>query len=48
MGGVGREAHTGAGQGTGNVRSTLNLDWSILDLCSLKDEKRGGKLGCCE
>lgn len=48
MGGVGREAHTGARGSTGNVRSTLNLDWSILDLCSLKDGKRGGKLGSCE
>lgn len=47
MGGVGREAHTGADGSTGNVRSRLNLEWSMLNRCLLNDGKRGGKLGCC-
>lgn len=48
MGGDGRVAQAGGGSGVGNVRSTLNLNWSILDLCSLKDAFKGGKLVCCE
>lgn len=50
MGGVGREAQTGTAIGFGSVRSSRNLDWSTLERCLLKDEKRGGKLGnreCC-
>jgi hypothetical protein len=50
MGGVGRDAQAGTALGFGNVSGTLNLDWSRLDLCFLKDGKRRGKFGgrvCC-
>jgi hypothetical protein len=48
MGGVGRDAHTGAAERAGNVRFRLNLEWSMLDLCLLKEGNRGGKAGCRE
>ena len=38
MGGVGRDAQTGAAIGFGRVRSMVNLALSMLDLCFLKDE----------
>ena len=50
IGGVGRDAQTGTAFGLGNVRCGEYLDWSILDLCFLKDGKKRGKLGgreCC-
>ena len=48
MGGVGRDAHTGADGRTGNVRFRLNLEWSILSLWLLNEGNRGGKFGRCE
>lgn len=41
MGGVGRDAHTGAAIGFGRVRSMENLERSVMDLCFLKEEQRG-------
>ena len=42
MGGVGRDAQTGAANGFGRVRSMVNRVPSMLDLCLLNDEQRGG------